>query len=112
MMKQRQEEASADLHLRLSAKYMAYKDLADRCLLNPEHVGKYSEPLWSSNSNLCLKLPIERGERRVFYMKPKSPFLQEPRVQNQYRNEFVRQIGQAPCPEPLTFLADDLHKVS
>ena len=45
-------------------------------------------------------------------MKPKSPFLQEPRVQNQYRNEFVRQIGQAPTPEPLTLLADDLHKVS
>jgi len=44
MMKQKEEERSADLHLRLSAKYMAYKDLADRCLLNPEHVGKYSEP--------------------------------------------------------------------
>ena len=40
-MKQRDEEKSADLHLRLSAKYMAYKDLADRCLLNPQKLGKY-----------------------------------------------------------------------
>jgi hypothetical protein len=45
-------------------------------------------------------------------MKPQSPFLEEPRAQNQYRNEFVRAVGQAPPPEPLTFLADDLHKVS
>lgn len=45
MNKHRDQEATnADLHLRLSAKYMAYKDLADRCLLNPEHVCKYSSP--------------------------------------------------------------------
>jgi hypothetical protein len=30
-----------DLHLRLSEKYMHYKDLADRCFLNPNHIGKY-----------------------------------------------------------------------
>ena len=29
-----------DLHLRLSEKYMHYKDLADRCFLNPLHIGK------------------------------------------------------------------------
>ena len=32
-----------------------------------------------SNEFYC---KTEKGERRVFYMKPKSPFLQEPRVQN------------------------------
>lgn len=89
---------------------MAYKDLADRCLINPDHVGKYLLQVNNISNEFYRK--IEKGERRVFYMKPKSPFLQEPRVQNQYRNEFVRQIGQAPTPEPLTFLADDLHKVS
>ena len=45
-------------------------------------------------------------------MKPNSPFLDEPRAQNQFRNEFIRQIGQAPQAEPLNLLADDLHKVS
>lgn len=78
------------MHLLLSEKYMSYKDLADRCLLSRDEV--------------------EKGETRVFYMKPKSPFLEEPRAQNQYRNEFVRAVGQAPPPEPLTFFADDLHK--
>ena len=29
-----------DLHLRLSEKYMHYRNLADRCLLNPLHTGK------------------------------------------------------------------------
>lgn len=52
---QKEQERNADLHLELSEKYMAYKDLADRCLINPDNV--------------------EKGERRVFYMKPKSPFL-------------------------------------
>ena len=52
MNKHRDQEATnADLHLRLSAKYMAYKDLADRCLLNPEHVCKYSSPSWFIISN-------------------------------------------------------------
>ena len=47
MMKHKDDEATnADLHLRLSAKYMAYKDLADRCLLNPEHVCKYFQSIW------------------------------------------------------------------
>lgn len=55
---------------------------------------------------------VEKGEKRCFYLKPNTPFLDEPRKQNQYRHEFIRQIGQAPQPEPLTFLADDLQKVS
>jgi hypothetical protein len=36
-----EEERNADLHLLLSEKYMAYKDLADRCLLSRDEVGKY-----------------------------------------------------------------------
>ena len=53
---------------------------------------------------------LDNDDHRVFYMKPKSPFLEEPRKQNTYRNEFVSKIGQAPAPEPLTYLADDLHR--
>ena len=30
------EASNADMHLKLSAKFMAYKDLSDRCLLNPD----------------------------------------------------------------------------
>ena len=76
---QKEQERNADLHLQLSEKYMAYKDLADRCLINPDHVGKYFLMNILSNE---FYFKTEKGERRVFYMKPKSPFLQEPRVQN------------------------------
>jgi hypothetical protein len=41
---------------------MAYKDLADRCFLAKDQVDK--------------------GEKRIFYIKPNSPFLDEPRNQN------------------------------
>ena len=53
------EDTLGDLHMQLSNKYMAYKDLAERCLLNPNQ--------------------LDKGDRRVFYMKPNTPFLQEPR---------------------------------
>jgi hypothetical protein len=56
-------------------------------------------------------LKKEKGDSRVFYMQPNSPFLKEPRTQNVYRNEFIRSIGQPPTPEPITLIADDLHKV-
>jgi hypothetical protein len=48
-----------DLHLQLSEKYMVYRDLADRCLINPAQ--------------------IEKQDRRVFYLEPKSVFTEEPR---------------------------------
>lgn len=58
-----------DMHLLLSEKYREYRDLVERCFLNPQSISK--------------------GERRVFYLEPQSPFLMEPRVQNQKRHEFV-----------------------
>jgi len=61
-------------------------------------------------SLISVSILSAKEDRRVFYLKPSSPFLKEPRVQNQFRNEFVRSVGQAPHPEPLTFMADDLHK--
>ena len=30
-----EDQRNEDLHLQLSEKYMVYKDLADRCLINP-----------------------------------------------------------------------------
>ena len=37
----KEEEGNADLHLRLSEKYMAYKDLSDRCLISTKNIGKF-----------------------------------------------------------------------
>lgn len=51
-----------DLHLEISEKYQTYKDLAERCMINPQHISK--------------------GEKRVFYVKPQSVFLEHPREQN------------------------------
>ena len=31
----KEDQSTNDLHLQLSEKYMVYKDLADRCLINP-----------------------------------------------------------------------------
>lgn len=50
------------MHLLLSEKYMAYKDLADRCIIE---IRKEEELT---------------GDKRCFYIAPKSPFLEEPRV--------------------------------
>ena len=49
------ENTMGELHVQISEKYMAYKDLADRCLINPKNLNK--------------------GDKRVFYLKPQSPFL-------------------------------------
>jgi hypothetical protein len=38
-------------------------------------------------------------------------FLEEPRKQNLFRNNFVKTVSTPPAPEPLTLLADDLYKV-
>jgi hypothetical protein len=35
-----EDQRTEDLHLQLSEKYMVYKDLADRCLINPTQIGK------------------------------------------------------------------------
>ena len=37
----KEEKGNADLHLRLSEKYMAYKDLSDRCLISTKNRGKF-----------------------------------------------------------------------
>lgn len=35
------EARTEDLHLQLSEKYMVYKDLAERSMLNPQHLGEF-----------------------------------------------------------------------
>ena len=37
----KQDKRTEDLHLQLSEKYMVYKDLADRCIINPTQIGKF-----------------------------------------------------------------------
>jgi hypothetical protein len=36
----KKEDVAEDLQLQLSEKYMVYKDLADRCVINPANTGK------------------------------------------------------------------------
>lgn len=79
-----------DMHLRLSEKYMAYKELAERCVLKVN--------------------PGASNDYRCFYLQPGTVFLQEPRLQNQFRNNFIRAVGQPPGSEPPCLFADDLHK--
>lgn len=47
----------------------------------------------------------------MFYLKPETVFLQEPRVQNQFRNEFINQVSAPPIPEPFTVMADDIFRI-
>lgn len=42
----KEDQRNEDLHLQLSEKYMVYKDLADRCIINPTQIGKF---FWNSN---------------------------------------------------------------
>lgn len=46
----------------------------------------------------------------MFYMRPSSMFMEEPRLQNQFRSDFIRQISQCPQPEPFTLMMDELHR--
>lgn len=85
----KEDQRTEDLHLNLTEKYMVYKDLADRCLINPK---------------------LEKEDHRVFYLRPNTIFLKEPREQNHFRTEVIRQVSSVPGPEPFTLLADEFHK--
>ena len=43
-------------------------------------------------------------------MRPETIFLEDPRIQNAFRNDFLKQISTPPQPEPFTMMADDVHK--
>ena len=51
-----------------------------------------------------------KGDNRVFYIRPETIFLEDPRIQNAFRNDFMKQISTPPAPEPFTIMADDVHK--
>jgi hypothetical protein len=36
--------------------------------------------------------------------------MKEPRIQNQYRTEFIRQVSAAPTPDAFSLMADDIYK--
>ena len=46
----------------------------------------------------------------MFYVKPDNIFMAEPRIQNQFRSEFIKQVSTPPMPEPFTLMADDMQK--
>jgi hypothetical protein len=45
----KEDKRTEDLHLQLSEKYMAYKDLADRCIINPTLIGKLQKTSYEHN---------------------------------------------------------------
>jgi len=53
-------EGVEDMHLKLSAKYQTFRDLADRCQIN---ITK-----------------MDKGDNRVFYIEPDNILLKEPRL--------------------------------
>ena len=55
------EARTTDMHLLLSEKYMAYKDLADRCLIVINKEGKWD----TTNHFLSDDIP---GDKRAFYL--------------------------------------------
>lgn len=46
----------------------------------------------------------------MFYIRPETIFLEDPRIQNAFRNDFMKQISTPPMPEPFTIMADDIHR--
>lgn len=45
-MNKKTETRTTDLHLLLSEKYMAYKDLQERCIIDIQQKGKLSRVAW------------------------------------------------------------------
>ena len=80
------------MHLQLSEKYMIYKDYAERAMINPQNIGKFfgsSAFVFSdsyngsitvdSGSNLLFSCLV-KGDNRVFYIRPETIFLEDPRI--------------------------------
>ena len=105
----RDQERRSDLHLQLSEKYMIYKDYAERALINPQNIGKSSDFI-NHFANCHFTFYTVKGDNRVFYIRPETIFLEDPRVQNAFRNDFMKQISTPPQPEPFTIMADEMHK--
>ena len=46
----------------------------------------------------------------MFYVRPETVFLEDPRRQNAFRIDFLKQISAPPAPEPFTIMADQFQK--
>jgi hypothetical protein len=57
-----------------------------------------------------LKSLTDKNDKRVFYFKPDTFLLDEPEKQRQYRDKLMKKITSPPTPEPIQFMADDLHR--
>ena len=62
------------------------------------------------SESLTTILFIGKEDSRVFYMRPETVFLEEPRIQNQFRTDFIKQLSTPPQPEPFSIIADDVQK--
>lgn len=55
---------------------------------------------------------IDANEKRLYYMPPNSPFLDEPEKLKGYRQQLLRQVSNIPQPEPVLLMAHELQKVN
>jgi hypothetical protein len=55
-------------------------------------------------------IPIDADEKRLYYMPPNTPFLDEPEKLKSYRQGLLKQISTIPQPEPVILMAHELQK--
>ena len=91
------------LILRHRDAYINFKELANRCTIDIKLAG--------NNNSFLLFLYIDKEGHNVFYFKPDNPLLDDPEKQKHYRNAILKRCSTAPQGDPLTLMADDLHKV-
>ena len=55
---------------------------------------------------------LDSNEKRLYYMTPKSPFLDEPENLKSYRQGLLKHFSSIPQPEPVLLLGHELQKVN
>ena len=69
----KQEARTEDLHLHLSEKYMVYKDYAERCMLNPQHIGKKPKSVTALNLRQGGQQSLLHPSRNYFLGRATDP---------------------------------------
>ena len=76
--------------------YLNFKDLKQKCVIDI----KQKSGLFDSGMD----------DNQVFYFKPETFLLDEPEKQRAYREQLLKRISHPPKPEPISYLADELHR--
>ena len=94
---------------------ISYKEIKFKSLLHetPFYFKRNITPLlWVKNifdESITL---LDANEKRLYYMAPDSPFLDEPEKLKNYRQRLIKQVSTIPQPEPILLMAHELQKVT